>query len=283
MKGFIKVSVFVFLLLLGIAVFAQAPEEKNEGVAKHLIESPISFRGDSLNCELVGGWFSGPCGAIFVDSTKDTLAFIGDGGYLRILNVSDPSSPTTVGKLKCPRVIKDIYVKDSFVYIADGESGIRIINATDPTNPVEIGFYDTGDWAYGVHVVDSLAYIANYEGGLYVINVSDPTNPTEIGFYDTGGNSYDVHVVDSLAYVANYEDGLYVINTSDPTNPTEIGSYDTGNCAYGAYVVDSLAYVADGSDGLRIINASDPTSPVEIPVRWRLGSMIRGTALTALT
>jgi len=105
----------------------------------------------------------------------------------------------------------------------------------------------------------------------------------EIGFYDTGNCAYGAYVVDSLAYVADGSDGLRVVNASDPTNPVEIGSYDTGNCAYGAYVVDSLAYVADGSDGLRIINASDPTSPVEIPVRWRLGSMIRGTALTAFT
>ena len=49
-----------------------------------------SYGADSLNCRLLGGWFSGPNHAVFV---KDTLAFIGDGGYLKILNVKNPEAP----------------------------------------------------------------------------------------------------------------------------------------------------------------------------------------------
>jgi len=84
-----------------------------------------------------------------------------------------------------PRVVEDIYAKDSLVYVADGESGLRIINASDPANPLEIGFHDTGGNSYSIHVVDSLAYVADHSDGLRIINISDPTDPTEIGFYDT--------------------------------------------------------------------------------------------------
>ncbi len=38
----------------------------------------------------------------------------------------------------------DIYVIDTFAYVADGSEGLRIINVADPAILVETGFYDAG-------------------------------------------------------------------------------------------------------------------------------------------
>ena len=68
MKYSVKITIIIFVFLLGnVTLFAQAtPEMEMEG----------KLRADSLNCELVGGWFRGPCAATFIDSTKDTLVFM---------------------------------------------------------------------------------------------------------------------------------------------------------------------------------------------------------------
>ena len=223
-------------------------------------DANVGTKGDSLNCTLVGGWFSGFDYTVFV---KDTIAYIGDGVCLRILNVKDPSNPVVLGMVKVPSFVRGIYVSDTLAYVGDWGDGLRIINVKDPTNPSEVGYYDTGWYAWDVYVVDTLAYVADDGDGLRIINVKDPENPTEMGYYITGDYALGVYVVDTLAYVADGNNGLRIINVKDPTNPTEVGYYDTGSYAYGVYVIDTLAYVADGYDGLYIIKFAGSSTGIK--------------------
>jgi hypothetical protein len=62
---------------------------------------------------------------------------------LRIINISNPSSPTEVGSCDTPEEAWDVAVSGSYAYVADGLSGLRIINISNPSNPTEVGFYDT--------------------------------------------------------------------------------------------------------------------------------------------
>ncbi len=263
MKHFIKI-IMIFILLLGVANLFSQTTPAEIGTEKEfnpeLRTSSGKLRADSLNCELAGGWFSGMCYAVF---TVDTLAYIGKGVYLQILNVSDPANPTSLGEISCPGVVENICVVGDLAYVADGDAGLRIIDVTDPTDPDEIGFYDTEGSANGVHIVGDLAYVADGDAGLRIIDVTDPTDPDEVGFYDTGGSAQDVHVVGNFAYVTDSSYGLLVINVSDSTDPDESGSTGGYN-SYGFHVVDNLAYVACYSVGLRIINVFYSASPSEI-------------------
>jgi len=226
-------------------------------------ERSSNSRGDSLNCTLVGGWFNGSSNASF---SKDTLIYINDGNYLKILNARDPSYPVLLGVLRTPSIITDIFVKDSIAYLADSYGGLRIVNILDPTNPFEISCYVEGNF-YSLEVRDTLVYVSDLNTGVRIINIADLLNPEEIGFFDV--DVRDLCVKDSLVYLVDL-DYLYIIKVSDPANPEELSSLKT-HYARGVFVQDSLVYVADDTEGLRVVNVSDPNNPVEVASYYPTG------------
>jgi len=213
------------------------------------------------NATLIGRWANGPCCAVDVSGN---IAYFGNGGYLEVVDISDPANPIELGKVLTPSEVYGIAVSGSYAYVADGWKGLRIIDVSTPSSPVEVGFFDTGGYAWSVAVSGSYAHVADGSDGLRIIDVSTPSSPVEAGFFDTGGDAWSVAVSGSYAYVADGADGLRIIDVSTPSSPVEVGFYDTGDYARGVAVSGSYAYVADGADGLRIIDVTTPSSPVEV-------------------
>ena len=271
----IVLSLFlIYLLLITVSLRGNGfryPEDRNEAnITEYLIEEP---KGDSLKCKLLGGWFNGPDYAVFL---KDSLVFIGDGGYVKILNIRDPSNPVLLGKIRVPSIFTGIYVVDTLAYVADYLDGLRIINVSNPTSPVEIGYYDTGDLAAWVYVKDSLAYVADYYDGLRIINVSNPTSPVEMGYYDTGGLATCVYVKDSLAYVADYFDGLYIIhytgNSGIDNQPGDV-NITIMNISNELIVEYSLKQISNVKIDIYNIlgqKLSSPVNKIQAPGRYRV-------------
>jgi hypothetical protein len=193
-----------------------------------------------------------------------TLAYIGVGPRLVILDVSDPAHPTVIGQTGVlPDVILGVAVVGNYAYVADYDSGLYIINVSDPACPSGVGFYDTSGSAWGVAVAGTYAYVADGSSGLRIINVANPAAPTEAGFYDTSEYAYGVVVAGNYAYVADGSSGLRIIDVANPAAPSEVGFYDTPGYAWGM-TVGNYAYVADEDKGLRIVDIADPTHPNEV-------------------
>lgn len=197
--------------------------------------------------------------------TVDDFCYIGDGLYFRILDISEPSNPVSIGKVKCPAIIKEIQVVDTVAYLLDDNGDFRIIDVSDPARPEKIGVYNTGIYFKNFHVVDTLAYLAGGDDGFVIISVSDLVYPVGV-IHNTSEVTNCIRVVDTLAYLSG-GDGLRIINVSDPINPVKIGSLDNGMDSY-IYVCDNLVYGGKGSFGWKIINVSDPTNPLEILDYW---------------
>ncbi|RPH95501.1 T9SS C-terminal target domain-containing protein, partial [candidate division KSB1 bacterium] len=84
----------------------------------------------------------------------------GEAG-LQIVNVSNPQNPTWVGSYATPGAAWDVFVSDSYAYVADGEVGLQIVNVSDPQNPTLAASYDTPGSAHGVHVIGNNIYLAD--------------------------------------------------------------------------------------------------------------------------
>ncbi|RMI05015.1 MAG: hypothetical protein D6681_08745, partial [Calditrichaeota bacterium] len=89
-----------------------------------LLNTLFLFGQQSWNTTLIGRWPNGPCYAAFV---VGNTAYIGNGGAVEILDVSNPASPVPLGQAITPSVVSDIFVSGSQAYVADGEAGLRII------------------------------------------------------------------------------------------------------------------------------------------------------------
>jgi hypothetical protein len=256
----------IAFLLLHFTSFAQAPNiewvktfnNSRDNSEDYSIQQTFDSVTDS-NTTLIGRWANGPCLAVDVSGN---IAYFGNGGYLEVVDISDPANPIELGKVLSTSVVYGVAVSGSYAYVANGAGGLRIIDVSTPSGPVEVGFFDTGDDASGVAVSGSYAYVADYDD-LRIIDVSTPSSPVEVGFYDTGGYARGVAVSGNYVYVAD-ETGLCIIDVSTPSSPVEVAFYETDGYAYGVAISSSYAYVADVYDGLRIIDVSTHSNPIEV-------------------
>ncbi len=190
-----------------------------------------------------------------------TVEFPTSHGGIRVLDISIPSNPTSVGFYDLTASASGLTIEGTYGYLAAGKAGLRILYLGTPSSPLELGAYDIGDVrenASDVAVSGSNAYIADGELGLRVIDVSTPSAPTEIGFY-WGSSCGSVEITGDYAYISG--GALRVLDISTPSSPVEIGSYGTRGGSI--TLVGDLVYMAASYDGLRVIDVSDPSNPVE--------------------
>jgi len=143
---------------------------------------------------------------------------IGSNSYLRVVDVTDPAHPTSVGVLQnLAGAASDLAVVEGpggarYIYLADGYP-LNIINVTDPANPTLTlnipGGYNGG--YQGVAIAGNHAYFAYGGRGMTVWDISDPANPTQLVEADTAVEGRDVAVRDDAVFIADWTGGLVAL------------------------------------------------------------------------
>jgi hypothetical protein len=135
---------------------------------------------------------------------SDSLAYVGNWPS-PIINISDPTHPTTVGNFSMP--LGGVYVRDTFVYLAMSYDSMFVYSVSNPSLPVRLGRLDfSGGQQYAeynldIEVLDTIAYVGGWH--LKTVSVADPRNPREVGERWNPPSSY----IPRLTYAAPY---LYV-------------------------------------------------------------------------
>lgn len=212
--------------------------------------------GQNSNTTLIGRWANGPCYAVEV---VDNIAYFGNGGYLEIVDISDPANPIELGKVLNPSVVLGIAVSGSYVYVADGGAGLRIIDVSTPSSPVEAGFFDTGSKALGVAVSGDVVYVADDGDGMYIIR-----NDLLMGI-----NEESSHLPENFLLAPNYP---------NPFNPITTISYQLPKSAF----VNLSIYNITGQLVETVVN--DYKTPGFYTVEWNdreVGSGIYFYKITA--
>lgn len=198
-------------------------------------------------------------------AVQGSYAYVSAGtAGLRVIDITNPSSPSEVGSWTSPGFAENAAVQDNVVYLADGSYGLRLIDVTHPTQPVEIGRAFDMNYAFDVAVDHRYAYLAAAGAGLLIVDISNPYLPVELGAWDSPGYALGVALSGNRVFLADGWEGLQVINASDPLHPALIGSLTTPGQAFDVAVAGSVAYIADADKGLRVVNVSDPAHPAEI-------------------
>ncbi|MCA9759073.1 MAG: hypothetical protein KDA27_24990, partial [Candidatus Eisenbacteria bacterium] len=156
-----------------------------------------------------------PCGAssepAFVKGVdiQGTLVFAAEEDCgLRILDISDPDNPVTVGTLDTPGQAIKVVVEGDIAYLADNP-GLKIIDVSNPSNPFLRSA--VGGICIDVDVAEGYAYMSGDAQGVKIVDVHDPNSPVVVGSYDTGYFARGIDAVGSVAYVADGMDGVYLI------------------------------------------------------------------------
>ncbi len=139
------------------------------------------------------------------------------------VNTSTKNSPQITSALSLSAPWR-LFVHGSYIYVADGSSGIKIIDIS--STPTQVGSYNTPGTAYDVYVDGSYAYVSDGTSGLRILDVSTPASPTSVGTYNTPGTAYATRVSGTTAYVADGT-SLQVIDVSTINSPALTKSYAT--------------------------------------------------------
>jgi hypothetical protein len=198
---------------------------------------------DAEGLELVSEWRGGdaPWPDLITTNIKvaDGVAFLssygvgGQGGDLRIVDVSDPANPSDLAVVPSeddPRSdFNDVKLFQAeggtFAILAGGLC--PIVDARDPANPVIVA--KLGEYAHSIFIRyddegHPLAYLANYEADTPIFDLSDPANPALVERVPnpppTGGEGAAIAVHDLFAepdrlYLNGTTEGFVVMDRAD--------------------------------------------------------------------
>lgn len=172
------------------------------------------------------------------------------------------SSINLVGSLNCGDA-KDLFVTDSYAFVASMEMGLNIIDIADPTSPQKISQVFLPGNAYSVYLHESYAFVTTLGNPyLCIINISNPSTPYIQSYISTQGDGYNVRVLGDYAYVVTNHGLMLVYDISNISNPVNISSVNTTSSAVGISLSGNYAFVAAG--GFDVIDITNPYSPQKI-------------------
>jgi hypothetical protein len=163
----------------------------------------------------------GLASGVFVSGSRAYVT----GDWFRIIDVSDPSSPTLLGSYYMEgKVCYDVVVSGGLAYVAGDY--LYIFDVSNPSSPKVRSSYEMPPCPpYRLWISGNLAYVADDWGGLQIIDVSNPSAPAFRGSFDTMGDAEGVWVSGNLIYVCGAS-GLWILRYTGtgippaaPSNP----------------------------------------------------------------
>lgn len=199
-------------------------------------------------------------------------AFLAAGDDLRVVDVSDPTTPTEIAtvELGAETYARYLDVANGRVFVsgrgAFPDDKLFVIDVTDPAHPVLEADVVIASGSGDIVARDGLVHIfGGYPGALHIYDVTVPQTPVWQGSV-TIPSTYQERLaaVDDHILVTTYLHGLTVVETTDPTSPAPVSTLDApGRSADAAYSGGAL-FVVTEDRGLRVVDVADPVHPVEL-------------------
>lgn len=180
---------------------------------------------------------------------------------------NDPEIPVVlsdyeiVKKLSTPGFAQDLVMKDSLLYISQGEGGLLIVNIASPEQPVILAQLteDVRGYSSKICLKDSMVYLSAGSFGVTVINVADALNPFVTVSNLNMKPAKNVFVSGNYLLTAISEQGIAIAELSYPEQPDIRGSLSTAGYSTGLTTSSDTTklFVACGEMGLAILDISD--------------------------
>jgi hypothetical protein len=107
---------------------------------------------------------------VAVSGTTAYVTYHG-GEALKVLDVTDPCSPTQRGAYWGPGLPERVTIVDDTALVAFGGAGLQGIDVSDPSNPTLSVSYDTPGFASASAMVGDQVYVADGDGGLLILEM----------------------------------------------------------------------------------------------------------------
>jgi len=199
--------------------------------------------------------------AIDLDGREDGWA------KMRVLDVSDPSSPREIGNCSVPSTSSQFVTTDSIACCISDYYGSPFCSFYDITSPEAPTFVSRLQLPVYSHVGLGWDFgcFADPDSGLRVIDLASLANPTQTAILNNPGNLYGVAASDAYAYIAAGALGVHRVNIVDSSHPRYAGSIEAGD-ARDVLVSGKYLFVADNDQAgsLHIFDCFSSGLPVQV-------------------
>jgi PKD repeat protein len=203
-------------------------EKLNTGPAPGAPVQPYPSEGPLVaeQVEPSGGVYSfnGSCRPII---NGNYLYVASSGTGWRVLDISNPESPTIVTQVEIPAA-QDAVISGRYAYTVE-QGGIAVVDLDNPDNPSLLGSCDLEDsvdsLAYENGTVCATGYLTD-EHMLFIVDAVNPRSPWKMLGCMVDGQCWDVVMADGYAYVAADEKGVAIIDVDPPERPSVVGYID---------------------------------------------------------
>ena len=157
----------------------------------------------------------------------------GGKSALKIIDVSDPARPDSLGTLPFSGTVRRGAVSGGLLAVSSGSTRIDLIDVSDPSAPAEVGSVAPVRWTYVYEVAleGSLLVVEEHTNaglqGLAFYDVTEPSAPIRISYLEWAvrGDITALELVEGRLYVAVDKGKIYVVDVRDPENLSWLGAY----------------------------------------------------------
>ena len=236
----------------------------------------------------VGRWNSYDASvSVAVDEQTEIVYLADQAGFLRQIDVSNPTDPREIGFFDFGQQIQShhVLVSERYVYSSAGYNGWYAINKHGRGELHAVMFWSAPEtFVYASCVIrDTLALIAGGDKGLFILNIADTAQVIQLAQYKEDGISVSAVCASNDYAFINNGDYLYVLDIHDPTNPQKVGEYDTGNTIHDIQVQNNRVYLANSYNGVLVLDVNDPANPAFVARFNKVGDVVRSIFLTGDT
>ncbi len=189
------------------------------------------------------------------------VAVVADDTYLRVIDVTDPSSPVEISSFAATEA-SSVQLDYPLVYLGT-LTGMVILDISDPANPVQVGSFPAPDLV-SISVDRDYAAVTTL-GELYLVDVRDPALPAQQWMQPSGDESGAAVIKAGRIYWAD-GDTFRLVESALPLSMQYTRSPGiTRNC-FGAAVEGNVLYLYQDRDGFESVvtyDVTDAMNPVE--------------------
>ncbi|MCL7970404.1 MAG: hypothetical protein M8867_12345 [marine benthic group bacterium] len=239
----------------------------------------IRFTAPDLTPGVHNVWIEGDYAYLVVDGTSPNSG-------LRILDISNPASPTIVASFYGgSSFLHDVYVRDGLAFLSHWDAGLIILDVGNgvkggsPVSPREVGRIDIpGYWVHNAWYWPDAGYVflgdeINLPGRVRVVDVRDPASPVEVASISRPGaapHNFWVDEARGIGYFAWYEAGVQAFDVRGELlgDLERQGRFiaDAGyapggacvtadqQCAWAPQLHDGRLYISDMNTGLWVLD-----------------------------
>jgi parallel beta-helix repeat protein len=199
---------------------------------------------------------------------KPPTAFVVQTTGFRVVDVTTPSSPSSITLRPVPSTVNQAIVVGSNLYLAT-DLGPWIYRLDDPANPTLVKAYNDTPDLKQIFIADQRLYEIFHSQTNTSVTILDATNPeamNRLGSYNPQRVTQDLYVQAGRLYLVNQyldKSWLEVADVSNPVQATKLGERELPGPGRTFCIADNLAYVGWGdgtNNGVSLIDVSNPAS-----------------------